>query len=230
MEIRVTSVFAHVGESPFFTATGAAVRRAGARRYRVRRYRVRRYRARRYRARRYRARRRCGRDSFTALPGTRRCGALSNAWPPRKRVSARRAERSALERVAPAKASVGPEGRTERSRTRGPRESECRPGGPRRSALERVAPAKASVRPEAATERSRTRGSRESECAAGGRYGALKLFAAGGPNGALKLFAARRAERSAQTIRGPEGRTERSNYCPCANEYPLSPSNRRSSS
>jgi len=32
MEIRVTSVFAQVGESPFFTATGVAVRRAGARR------------------------------------------------------------------------------------------------------------------------------------------------------------------------------------------------------
>jgi len=60
MEIRVTSFFAQVGESPFFTATGAAVRRAGARRSQVRRY----------RARRYWARRRCGRDSFTALPGT----------------------------------------------------------------------------------------------------------------------------------------------------------------
>jgi len=32
MEIRVTSVFAQVGESPFFTVTRAAVRRAGARR------------------------------------------------------------------------------------------------------------------------------------------------------------------------------------------------------
>jgi len=182
MEIRVTSVFAQVGESPFFTATGAAVRRAGARRSQVRRYRV----------RRYRARRRCGRDSFTALRGTRRCRALSNAWLPRKRVCGRRPRRSALERVAPAKASVGPEGRDGAlSNAWPPRKRVCG-RRPRRSALERVAPAKASVRPEAATERSNY--SRPE-----GRTERSNYSRPGGPNGALKLFAARRAERSAQT-------------------------------
>jgi len=102
MEIRVTSVFARVGESPLFTATGVAVRRAGARRSQVRRYRARRYRARRYRARRYRARRRCGRDSFTALGCTRRRASNWGQRVPRGDPSAQ-----ATHLLSPLLASVG---------------------------------------------------------------------------------------------------------------------------
>ena len=62
MEIRVTSVFAQVGESPLFTATGVAVRRAGARR-------------------------RCGRDSFTAADATPSLGERAEAAERRVRVT-----------------------------------------------------------------------------------------------------------------------------------------------
>jgi len=171
-----------------------------------------------------------------------------HAWCPRKRVSARRAERSAQKatkalptrrthesecrpggpngalkkprrpspRVVPTKASVGPEGRTERS--------------------PRVVPTKASVGPEGRTERSKshgalpTRGTHESECRPGGPNGALKKPRSA-PHASYprKRVSARRAERSDQKATersprvvptkasvGPEGRTERSNNAPHA--------------